>query len=958
MAGYSLQEIVEGMKGKAVTLGWGAVSVFSRARLNHLLVQQYLSRLHELRYLPPFNGQVQDNGGLGWKQQLRMIEFGAPRLSFHTASMNDSKAMLTMNIIGGSLGMRNTRDNSFQGQGDLTEAMGYFVEVEVDLTLVEGKVDRRGRVTLDLANSGQFNSNLLEGQAAKALSNALKSWFAKLPSHQRVFELGFIDYHGFTPLAPKGFILRTQAAPGAALRGADNHGDGAVLAFIRLAGNASEGAPPTASFPYLIPNDKDASGEDLYSATLVVAHDLVEHITDKRLEVLNSLLFPGQQVFTEEDRATPNDLAVFGRITPHHALLTVSPATVTLGAGERQQFDLLDANGTKLTATSWTALSVKSRLAVGDGTITTEGLYTAASAADMGHDTLTVIVTAEYQRGDQVVRASARVFVTHEAITLAPRLGTLAPASESVALVAAHTHGETLSWKLLGPELGALQAQGAGIVFTPDTTRRKAPIALQRIQVEQAGRVRAGVLLLEARFPLRLQPALGAEATRADNTGNNRVKPGQKVCFTFDASDFMPAATPSWRALGDGTVGTDGHYTAPDNLSSGADVVVCDLEQNGVLFTGAYSVLQISTLEEESNWQGLIRFAVTIPTNRSSVYGNGYQQLQVKITVETTPVNGVDYRLTATERASIELVEESSNDGVPALPESSQGIEDDTKYATRTLPNNFKPYGSMRIEDGSFERRLKSDGSTIYETRFLHVNDPRAVVAFFYARFTKDGGGEFSSKDLDPLNGTVEATVMPLPTRAVEDYTMNRQRVKGLDGEGGNEYYFEYRSRDYWQFSYKSANFMTYSFIPGEVKPINTSIIRWEKNHPNEVMVSYTGLIFDDKLDKLEADEKPTAVIEFDDGLEYMRGPLIEAWSNDVDTTAFSPGMAVICNDRLDYIPYKSSEAHAYLSEPVRIRFVDEFGNPHDVEFSYGSKGESGNRNIVSWKVNGLDAKS
>ena len=41
MAGYSRAQIVEGMKGKAITLGWGAVSAFSRARLNHLLDQQY-----------------------------------------------------------------------------------------------------------------------------------------------------------------------------------------------------------------------------------------------------------------------------------------------------------------------------------------------------------------------------------------------------------------------------------------------------------------------------------------------------------------------------------------------------------------------------------------------------------------------------------------------------------------------------------------------------------------------------------------------------------------------------------------------------------------------------------------------------------------------------------------------------------------------------------------------------
>ncbi|MEN5036569.1 hypothetical protein [Pseudomonas sp. TWI929] len=509
MAGYSRAEIVASMKGKSITLGWGAVSAFSRSRLNHLLDQQYLNRLHELRYLPPFNGEVQAEGELGWKAQARMIEFGAPRLSFHTASMTDSKAMLTMNIIGGSLTTHNSLSDSFQAQGDLTEAMGYYLELEVDLTLATGVVDRRGRVTLDLAKGARFNSNLLQGRAATELNQALSRWFARLPAHRTVFELGFIDYHGYTALAPQSFILRTQAAPGAAVRHAENHGDGAVLAFIRLAGNASDGQPPGANFPYLIPNDRNASGEDLYSATLVVASNLLEHVTPKRLEVLNSLLFPGQQVFAEVGRDTPEDLAVFGRIAPHNAMLTVFPATVTMRPGGTQQFELRDFEGAKLTATAWTALSVKSHLAVGDGKITANGLYSAASAQDMGHETLTVVVTAEYKRGNETVRASARVLVTYEAIELAQRLETLPATLPSVALGGSHASGGSLSWKLLAPELGALQASGAGALFTPSSVFRKPPLALQQVQVEQGEQVRAGVLLLNAHYALRLKSTAG-----------------------------------------------------------------------------------------------------------------------------------------------------------------------------------------------------------------------------------------------------------------------------------------------------------------------------------------------------------------------------------------------------------------------------------------------------------------
>lgn len=57
---------------------------------------------------------------------------------------------------------------------------------------------------------------------------------------------------------------------------------------------------------------------------------------------------------------------------------------------------------------------------------------------------------------------------------------------------------------------------------------------------------------------------------------------------------------------------------------------------------------------------------------------------------------------------------------------------------------------------------------------------------------------------------------------------------------------------------------------------------------------------------------------------------------NGVESTAFSSGMAVICNDRLDDIPYEPLGEQAYLAEPMVIKFVDEHGNAHHIEFSYG----------------------
>ena len=971
MAGYSRAQIVEGMKGKAITLGWGAVSAFSRARLNHLLDQQYLSRLHELRYLPPFDGDVEADGVSGWVEQLRMIEFGAPRLSFHTASMDDSKAMLTMEIIGGRRGKRNTLDGSVQGQGDIVRnpEEPYYVELEVDLTMALGIVDRRGRVTLDLAKGVKFNSNLLTGEAAKKLNLALEQWFAQLPAHRTVFELGYIDYDGFTYLAPERFILRTQPAPGALIKGTDSYGDGAVLAFMRLAGNTSDGQQPTASFPYLIPNDSTPSGEG-YSATLVVANNLLEHVRDDRLEVLNSLLFPGQQVFREVGRDIPHDLAVFGEITAHPALLTVSPATVTLPAGGKHRFELHDYQGNKLPVKAWRALSVKSHRDEGDGTMENNE-YTAASASAMGHETLTVIITAQYEvrpggPGIEPIYdyASARVTVMREDVELATRLVSLLPDTQSVDLVGAHVAGETLPWKLSGPELGTLQPSGAGAVFTPSSTRRKAPIALQQIQADADGQVRASVLLLRSRYPVEMKSATENNSSRIDGTTQQRVKPGQSVNFTFNADEFIPAATNSWRALGDGTVDASGNYTAPDTFSSGGDAVVCDREYDGVRYSGASRALQITTLEEESSWNTLIAFKLSRSVKRPFVYGNGYQQQQIDIEVETADVDGKPCRLTPTEQASLVLVEAGSHSGVPALLETSQGIEDGTTYATRTTRNAFRQYPLPSVDDEPYEQRQKATDGRVSLTRFLHVNDTTATKASFYARFRKDNGGEFTSLETDPINGTVDVDVKELPKYVESRYTMTRKRVMGteppVESPPNDEYYFHYRTRDYWQFAFDSALFMmakitTLRDVGSDNKIPVTSMIRWESEHRNEIMASYTGFIFEDRVKPLRAhkESEPLAkFIEFDEELDKVIGSSIKEWGKEIDHTQFSSGTAVICNDRYDDIPYKPLGDRAYLAGPIGVMFVDEDGNPHYVEFSHGAKGTAGNRNIVSWKLN------
>lgn len=124
-----------------------------------------------------------------------------------------------------------------------------------------------------------------------------------MPGRCARFELGTVDFSGYGPLTPTGFILRTQAAPGARVRDAVNYGDGAVLVFIRLRDSLLDGQPPGTSYPYLLPDGG-------YSATLVLNKDMLGHASDDGLELLARLLFPELNAFVKKVDSTPLDRTI------------------------------------------------------------------------------------------------------------------------------------------------------------------------------------------------------------------------------------------------------------------------------------------------------------------------------------------------------------------------------------------------------------------------------------------------------------------------------------------------------------------------------------------------------------------------------------------------------------------------------------------------------------------------
>ncbi|MEB6590869.1 MULTISPECIES: hypothetical protein [Pseudomonas] len=953
MLGNSRNDIIARLQGPS-TRGWGAVSVFSRARLNRALEQQYLSRLETLTFLPPCSLEFQ---AADKRIGLVMVEFGTPMLSFETASLENSQASLTMNIIGGQV-LEYGATGELLARYELSESMGYTLEMAIELTQVQGIVDQRGRVVLDLSQGTRLACNLYEGELAETLNTQLGSWFAGLPRQRTLFDLGIIDLQGVSLLTPDRFIIRTQAAPGAQLLGANNYGAGAVVVFIKLLGNDASGLEPSRDFPYLIPDDDDG---ERYSASLLVQREMLEHVTGDRLDVLSSLLFPGGQVFQEIDRATPRDLIVFGDIAPHRSLLTLSPATRTLQAGETVQFTLQDADGAPLQATRWTAMSLRSHQRKADGMFVggRPGLYQAADEKAIGQNSLTVVITAEHEQGGVLRTASARLLVQHQPVAFAPALYKTVGSLEPVMLNASRTDENALSWRLLEPALGTLLPEARQAKFEPAAGAIN-DVALQQIAVDAEGKQRLGVVLNNSYQPARI-----------DSSEQGAIKPGQQRTFMHGDATWLPSAERRWRALGDGVLDAQGQYTAPTGLLAATDVVALAFIQNGVSYPGGHAVVTVSSLEPEKSWTGLETFEVTLSggvgdTHEGRAFANGYQQLQVDIKVKPTqPVSGDEvYWLSPTEIATIRLRDRRSGIDIDLLDGVAEGIESGSAslYATRTTPNRFR---MSQGGQGHTRSAADADQGVTFKTLYLHARYENAPSAEFIVVLDKDGGGEFVSTDKGKINTSFTFKYIPRPIFKEEHYSITRWRAEGGSAAPGDpeedNFDFHLRTQDYFRLEYSAGIFETCKFYwvdgppkeePGKpVKPTAPcSLLAWESPHSNEVMASYTGWIFRDRLEKKEDGGPPPLEIKFDSGLEPYVEDVSEDFDHTVKPTGFKDGALVIVNFRHDDFPY-NPKALAAVNKDLGVELVDQDGNAHYLRLSYGQPTKIGRRNQVELKV-------
>ena len=958
MTDNSLQTLLQRLQWGNATFGWGAVVAYSRDQVNRFLAQQRIEGLDDLNFMLPYTDAFFVNDDRTEQVELRGIVLGAPVFSFETASLNRSQVTLTMNITGGAFsssrhapGAPPTVLTAFT----ITEEMGYHVRMTADLGQAYGAVDKRGRVTVDLSIGERVTCNLGSVEKIRErIGQYFQGHFAGQPEQRRRFIIGTLELNGYEPLSPTAFAVRTQRAPGADNPSAANHGDGAIVVFIRL--KAQEGEPNAglpiegSNFPYLIPDDL-SGGVARYSASLLIANPYRHLVSEPQIEALANMMFPGDSrfVYDPSDRYEPHDLVLFGNIALKPNGVTIQPSSIELGAAMSQQFVARRGDGVAITGVQWTVRSPDYPNAV--GTIAANGVYTAPAQSAMRRDRLPLVVTASYQQDGLQKRASALVHERYQSLNVAPLIQVKHGSDATPVTVRATTiSAAPVRFRLLEPTLGArLQPVDANSQnYFPPPELQSAPLVVQQVESwEEGGRERAlaSILLVNKPMYLAIDPYYV--------TG---MAPGATVQLTVNGD--LPPEMFKWSVIGEGTV-ENGVYTAPAASTSGVSVVVCELPAPAPVYPSqwGYAVINHQPIQQQyvsARWEELAVFSIEAPGGLTTCYSNGFQQIPVVIKLETRPVEiegqQVEVPVSDLELSRLELVDEITGQVVPFLDSFQEGIDYDEAqgWAVHTRPNRFRLYSSG--EAGPMARYSApepANNSTRYRELFIHaaVDGARS----FYAQFQADDGSWWHSNEDVGGEGTLMVRGVRPPS--VDDspggsYTFERERVyngDGNSGEGGEEFHFYLDSIDYWRLKYKKMGLYPIAFATVEFEG-NISTIQWESEFLEEKFFSYTGYAFYPKPYR-GSDRRPGG-LSFDVFYRSLvqrvsATPVDEQFPSDIGP---APGELIFSLHRVADMPYwydgmaggdPLREYRARLDRPVVFVLLDEEGNRHRLQVAF-----------------------
>jgi hypothetical protein len=260
MSKLTLTQLVGEMRGKSMTFGWDALTLYDQRKANELLFQLYVERFNTADgYIEPANLQASWGDG-SYKEHVFNLKLSAPRLSFESSDPSlAARARLTMDMVGGMIvsTKKNTGGAVFVSKMLKVLPVG-GPQLWMDQPVTKGTVGGLGDVVIDIKNADTFKANFVFGDLAQEdVGRRFKEYFDKeVKPDQKIFPLGRLagDLNGV--LTPKSFEIRTMKSDPQAVLGDEAYGDGAVMMFITLRDGQDGSTFPGVNSTYLIPSDQ------------------------------------------------------------------------------------------------------------------------------------------------------------------------------------------------------------------------------------------------------------------------------------------------------------------------------------------------------------------------------------------------------------------------------------------------------------------------------------------------------------------------------------------------------------------------------------------------------------------------------------------------------------------------------------------------------------------------------
>lgn len=243
---FSRDAILRELQKGPRTYGYGALSIWDRHRVNQLLLLAFIKKSLDRRAYQPISDLI-PIGTLG-SLELADIVLGPPLLSFVDSGIQDSKATITLPLLGGQFIERTKQSAHIVGFRQIQAIDGGQIQLTVGLN--GSKID-----TQKFSLTIQFHESQLKGIEFPEMSPGLKeacerylsSWVRK---HRMEYTIGELNLKppGNT-LTLEDITIRTQKHP------RDTTG-GAVVAFIQSNYDRNDQHSLPArdqDFPWLIP---------------------------------------------------------------------------------------------------------------------------------------------------------------------------------------------------------------------------------------------------------------------------------------------------------------------------------------------------------------------------------------------------------------------------------------------------------------------------------------------------------------------------------------------------------------------------------------------------------------------------------------------------------------------------------------------------------------------------------